>query len=34
MTAPGSILLDTNIVLHVVRDSEVARRVDAAVQYA
>jgi tRNA(fMet)-specific endonuclease VapC len=32
MTVPGAILLDTNVVLHVVRGSEVAARIDAAVQ--
>jgi tRNA(fMet)-specific endonuclease VapC len=32
MTVGGAILLDTNVVLHVVRGSEVARRIDTAVQ--
>jgi len=33
MTTPaGPILLDTNVVLQVVRGSEVATRIDAAVQ--
>jgi tRNA(fMet)-specific endonuclease VapC len=32
MTVPGAILLDTNVVLHVVRGSEVATRIDAAVR--
>src|SRR5215472_2874492 len=32
MSGSGAILLDTNVVLHIVRDSEVARRIDAAIQ--
>jgi tRNA(fMet)-specific endonuclease VapC len=32
MTVPAAILLDTNVVLHIVRGSEVANRIDAALQ--
>jgi tRNA(fMet)-specific endonuclease VapC len=32
MSSSGPILLDTNVVLHIVRGSEVARRIDAAIQ--